>query len=130
MNNWKAVYVAILVVLVLALPLTSLAKRAAPLEVPTVTYKGVTYQVEHWGSANGTGQNGGYVEARDAGTNQKVWGLVVYTIEYRPELERDIQDVFITSLRVHEQRGVLLVENERDEAYEVDLVSLKVTKVM
>ena len=49
------------------------------------------------------------------------WEKEVYTVEYNPDLESDVQDVFITSLNIED--GKLVVVNEKGDVYKVDLSS-------
>ena len=102
------------------------AKRSAPAEVKPVVYQGIRYTAPHWVNANGQRIAGGYVEAFDVKTNKKRWRLRVYEIRYDPQLEKDVQDVFITSLAI--EKEMLVVVNQRGERYDVDLKSRKVTK--
>jgi len=102
------------------------AARFAPKEVPPVTYQGVKYCAPHWGFANKKKQNGGYVEARNPETDKLLWELRVYEIKYDPKLEGDVQDVFITSLKIVE--GNLEVRNEAGDKFIVDITKQKVIK--
>ena len=61
----------------------------------------------------------GYIEARDSKTNTMLWELLVYTVEYEPGRETDVQEVYITALRIVDDE--LEVINERGAAYRVDL---------
>ena len=98
------------------------AKRAAPKEVLPVEHAGVQYVVTHFGLFNGTGHNGGYIEARDKKSSKKLWGLQVYKTKYDKGLERDVQDVFISSITLNKDKTLLIVKNERGKVYHVDIV--------
>jgi hypothetical protein len=102
------------------------AKRAAPKEVAPVVYEGIRYSAPHWVRANGKRIAGGYIEAFNAKTNKKLWRIKVYEIRNSPELEKDVQNVFITSMVI--EKNQLVVVNERDERYEIDLKTRKVSK--
>ena len=107
------------------------AKRPAPSEVKPIIHEGIKYVVIHFsGLVPEVKQNGGYIEARDAKTDKKLWGLMVYKIEYNLKLESDVQDVFITSLRVDKKANRLIIENELDYTYHVDLKTKKVLHVI
>jgi hypothetical protein len=95
------------------------AKRPPPVAVAPVVYLGVTYEAPPWGIDVGIPQNGGIVEARDARTNALLWRKVVYQIHFDPKMEGDVQDVFVTSLRI--QGHDLIVANERGREFAVDL---------
>jgi len=96
-------------------------KRLAPKKVPPVTHRGIRYEVPPFGMSGDRGQNGGYVQARTADDNRLLWERLVYRIQYDPALERDVQDVFITSISVSEDGHRLLVENDKRERFEMDL---------
>jgi hypothetical protein len=102
------------------------AKRTAPKEVAPVVYDGIRYSAPHWVMANGKRIAGGYIEAFNAKTNKKLWRIKVYEIRNSPELEKDVQNVFITSMVI--EKNQLVVVNERDERYEIDLKTRKVRK--
>ncbi len=102
------------------------ADRAAPKEVEPVIYDGIKYIAPHWGVFEGKEQNGGYIEAYDIKTGKKLWELKVYEIKYESFLEPDVQDVFITSLKIED--GKLIVVNEKGDEYEVDLEKKRVEK--
>ena len=101
------------------------AKRAAPKEVTSVTHAGIQYQVVHSKWKNGQ-QNGGYLQAIDTKDGKKVWGILVYVVEYDPELESDVQDCFINSMRLSKEKNKLIVTNEVDDHYYVDLKTQRV----
>jgi hypothetical protein len=94
-------------------------KRGGPAEVAPVTIDNVTYSVIHFGRAEGLDQNGGYLLAKDKKTGEKLWTLKVYNTKVNPELERDVQDVFITELKKHGQD--LDVSDEKGNRYRVDV---------
>jgi hypothetical protein len=102
------------------------AKRSAPKDVPPVVFEGVRYEAAHWVVVKRKRIAGGYVEAFDVKTNKKLWSVKVYSTEYASGLERDVQEVFITSMAI--ENGKLVVVNERDETYDVDLKTHRVTK--
>ena len=97
------------------------AKRAAPKPVTPVAHKGVQYVAPN---ANGLE---GIIEARNEETGKKLWDVVIYTVKIDPSLEQDVQWVFITGLVV--QDNTLLVTNEKNEQYILDLKTRKVENV-
>jgi hypothetical protein len=106
------------VVAALLVSSAALAKRVAPKDVAPVTAKGVVYKVPHFGAFHDKNQNGGFVQAWDAKTKKLLWDRMVYRTIY-DRGETDVQDVFITKIRVI--RDKLLVTNEADERFEMDL---------
>ncbi len=101
-------------------------KRVGPPEVEPVTIGNVRYEVVHWGRERGLGQNGGYLEAFDAASGASLWLLQVYVIDYDPDLEEDVQDVFIESLKTG-PRGTLKIFDERGRRFVVDPATRTVT---
>lgn len=102
----------------------TLAKRSAPKEVAPVVANGVRYQVLHFGALHGKGQNGGYVQAWDVKTGKLLWDRMVYRVRYDANLEKDVQDDFISRIAV--KYGHLKVTTERSEEFDVDLKSGKI----
>ncbi len=66
------------------------------------------------------------VEARNKKTGKLLWQVEVYPIEIDPNVELDVQYVYITSLKI--ERGQLIVKNESGQVYVVDLKTHKVAK--
>lgn len=93
---------------------------------PPVARAGVRYQAVPWGKARGLDQNGGYVAAIDEKTGTEKWLLKVYHVSYDRDMEGDKLDVFITKLMLDSDENSLRVENERGEAYSVDLETRRV----
>jgi hypothetical protein len=100
------------------------AKRQAPKDVPPITFQGVKYSAPHWGLTKGKEQNGGYIEAVSFDTGKLLWDLRVYEVKYDSGLERDIQDVFITSLKLVD--GNLEVLSEAGDKFVVDVAQRRV----
>ena len=98
---------------------TAEAKRKAPKPVQPVIHNGVRYVAVHWGGRVGKRQNGGHVQAWDVKTNTCLWTRQAYTTRYRRGLESDVQDVFITSMKVVGDK--LAVTNERGKTFKLDL---------
>ncbi len=110
------------VILLLTLLLTQLAsaKRIAPVKVDPVIYEGIRYV-----APNDDGRRG-YIEAWNVGTNKKLWELTIFTNGIDPNLEEDIQWVFIKALNI--QDGRLMATSERGTTYQVDLNTKAITQ--
>ena len=117
--------ISILAILSLGVGL-AYAKRAVPKEVTPVIFEGVKYTAPPWGSARKRKQNGGYIEATNVETDKLLWELRIYEVKYDPKLEGDVQDVFITSLKI--VGGNLEIGNEAGDKFFVDLSKHKVIK--
>ncbi len=95
------------------------AKRRAPAEIPPLIHDDLIYTAPHWGSKTGRCQNGGYIEVRGAKSGALLWELKIYTVQYTPALERDVQDIFITKMEF--QNHSLVIWNERNDKFTVGI---------
>ena len=96
------------------------AKRGAPAEVLPVTVGNIEYSAPH---RNGTHRKMGLLEARDLKSGKLIWSRQIYAVKYDPDLEGDVQDVFIKSITV--ERNSLIITNQRNSKYQLDLNSLE-----
>jgi len=92
------------------------AKRGAPEKVPPVRSGTTEFRAPH-------GQMG-CIEAWDAQREELLWRRQIYVVKYTAGLERDVQDVFIRSIKQVGQ--TLLMTNERESEYQLDLATLEV----
>ncbi|MBW2701701.1 MAG: hypothetical protein JRF33_12865 [Deltaproteobacteria bacterium] len=107
--------------IIVALSFTSTmawSKRTAPVPVNLV-HEGVKYLALHFGDDNRK-----TIEARDAKSGKLLWNLAIYELQIDPDIERDKQEVFISSMKV--QGGILLITNESKDHFKVDLKLKKV----
>ena len=101
----RRVFLAVWLTIGLMLP--SIAKRSAPLEVKEITIGAVVYSAPHHAM--------GFVVATNGETKKELWRVRIYEVKKDPELEGDVQDVFITSL-VKDGES-LLVTNEQGKKF-------------
>src|SRR5262249_53137616 len=101
-------------------PQLAFAKRMPPVKVDPVVYEGVRYV-----APNDDGRRG-YIEAWNVGTNKKAWELTLFTNRIDPNLEEDVQWVFIKALSI--QDGRLIVTSERGKTYQVDVNTKEITQ--
>jgi len=111
---------AITLSLTLILPQLASAKRIEPMKVDPVIYEGIRYV-----APNDDGRRG-YIEAWNVGTNKKLWELTIFTNRIDPNLEEDVQWVFIKALNI--QDGRLIATTERGKTYQVDVNTKAVTQ--
>ena len=97
----------------------SYAKRSAPKEIEPVIYNNIKYTAPL--------THDYIVEAWDIKTNKKLWEKKIYDIKYDLSLEEDVQWVFIKSLSI--ENGNLLITNEKNDIYELDLKDKSVRKI-
>jgi hypothetical protein len=103
------------------LPGVAHAKRARAAKVEPVIYDGVRYV-----APNDNGRRG-YIQAWDTKTNKLLWELTIYRNFINPFLEEDVQWVFIKKLSLAD--GKLIVVDERQRAYSIDLKTRAVKKL-
>ena len=111
---------AVILLLTLLLPQLASAKRIAPVKVDPVIYEGIRYV-----APNDDGRRG-YIEAWNVGTNEKLWELTIFTNGIDPNLEKDVQWVFIKALNIHD--GRLMVTSESGRTYQVDVSTKAITQ--
>ena len=99
------------------------AKRAPPAEAAPVRHGDVEFRVRHH---TGGGYLPGFVEAWDTSKNQQIWLRQIYVIRRNPDLEQDVQDVFVTGLKLIADRNALEISNERGGLFELNLETLEV----
>lgn len=109
----------LLLILVL-LPVASLAKRSVPKPVAPVTQNGVLY------SAPNDDVRRPYVLASDARTGKELWRLAIFETKIEPYLEEDVQWVFIT--RLWFKKNDLIVRDEKSRCYRVNVATKVVEK--
>ena len=105
--------IAILSLTLLLAPSLAHAKRGPPPKIEPVVYGGVRYVVP-----NDNGRQA-YIQAWDKSTNHMLWSATVFRNAINPLLEEDVQWVFVKTLKL--EHGNLIVVDERDRAYSVDL---------
>ena len=134
-----------------------MAKRVAPKEVPPIVTEKAIFSVPHFAKIDNvenrkliealknrerelleglkndeplkTPQNGGVVEARDPKTKKLLWQVQVYKTEYDEGLEKDVQDVFITSLTLDKVHNLLIMSDEKSRVFVLNLSTKKVTQI-
>lgn len=103
------------------------AKRSVPERVEPVILEGVRYIAPCDYKIVGNEAQQYYVEAWDIKSNQKLWEVSVYTIANNPQMEADVQDVFINSLVI--EGDALIVTSEQGKKYQVDLKTKMVKRI-
>ena len=101
-----------------------LGKRLAPKVIEPVIYNNAEYSVPHFVAlTEGMKHNGGYVEAKDIKTGKRLWLKEVYSPNYKPNLEKDVQDVLIISMKLVQTKdqNKLVIINEANKTYEIKI---------
>src|SRR5213595_1804814 len=102
---------AVINLLTLLLPQLASAKLLPSVKVDPVLYEGIRYV-----APNDDGRRG-YIEAWNIETNKKLWELTIFINDIDPNLEEDVQWVFIKALNI--QDGRLMLTSERGKTYQV-----------
>src|SRR6476660_7646023 len=110
----------VILLLTLLLPQVTSAKRLPPAKVDPVIYEGIRYI-----APNDDGRRG-YIEAWDVRSNKKLWELTIFSNGIDPNLEEDVQWVFIKTIII--QDGGLMVTSERGKTYQVDVNTKAITQ--
>jgi len=104
------------------------AKRGEPKAVQPITFEGIKYSAPQGRGLTerppGQQDGPGYIQANDLKTGKLLWQLRVYEIKLNEEIESDVQDIFITSLKIVD--GQLHVWNEKKDHFVLDLAQRKV----
>jgi hypothetical protein len=111
-SHFRIAFISILF-LALFLPGSIFAKRSAPATVEPLIHEGIRYI-----APNDNGRRA-YIEAWDVRVNKKLWDLTVFTNRIDPNLEEDVQWIFINTLSI--RYHTLIVTSERGVTYHVDL---------
>jgi len=104
-------------------PLPSVsAKRGNVPKVPAVRVGDVRYEQARLSRKEaGDGQRLGYLAAYRGDTDELLWRVRVYAIQYVPHLEGDVQDVFFTAMRLSPDGRQILIDNELGKHFAVDI---------
>ncbi|MBI1374891.1 MAG: hypothetical protein GC159_19405 [Phycisphaera sp.] len=104
------------------------AKRVAPPEVKPVEMDGVIYSAHH-----GRGDDGkafvASIEGKPKDGKAQAWRKEIYRIVYNQNLEKDVQEKFITKLTASPNDGKLLIDAERGRQFTLDVKTLEVVEV-
>lgn len=114
--------------LILLLASGAMAKRTAPAQVPAITTDKAVFSVPHTPMGE-PAQSGGFVEAHDPKTKKLLWRIQIYKTVYDQGLELDVQDVFITTLSFDKSHNLLIMSDEKERVFVLNLATRKVTEI-
>lgn len=101
--------------------------RIGPPDVEPVEFEGRRYEQINNGEDLKLDQRTGYLAVIDLASNKPVATIKVYPVPFDPDLEADVQDVFMVRLELQSAQRRLLVENEHGKRYFVALDGYAVT---
>ena len=113
---------------VFLLATSAMAKRNPPEKVSAIQTSEAVFSVPHFTKGDRP-QNGGFIEAHHPKTKKLLWRILVYKTHYNPALERDVQDVFITSLSFDKVHNLLIMADENSRVFVLNLTTKKVTQI-
>jgi hypothetical protein len=96
------------------------AKRRAPTAKPVV-HQGVRYEQLRRPDEHGFKQGGGVIGAVDVATGKLLWAVQLYETPFDPKEERDVQEVYVSQLKLDAKTGVLLAIDERKRQWRLRL---------
>lgn len=94
--------------------------RAAPQKIPPISHNGIRYAVRRFEEGR-FGQSGGVVQALNESTGTELWIVKVYSIIFDPDMEKDVQEIYIRSIQLSPEQDALLVIDERRRRYRITL---------
>ncbi|MCK9607147.1 MAG: hypothetical protein M0R33_11940 [Methylomonas sp.] len=103
-------------------------RRRLPPELEPITVDGVVYKELRQGNKLGFEQKSGFLIALDQKTGQMLWHVRAYPINYIEGKETDVQEVFFTRLELLPGNQEILIENELEKHYIVNLADHSVTE--
>lgn len=105
------------------------AKRRAPKPVKAVEINKVRYEIAGRLKTRAFGQDGGVITAVDMTTGAELWTIAVYKTVYDAKEERDVQEVYITSMVPSADQQSLIIENEAHKSYKLNLATQEVVEI-
>jgi hypothetical protein len=115
--------IIILSIIVLSCPITSFAKRVLVEYPDTISVEGVIYKPFY---SESFFFHNAYIVAYDCAANKMIWEKKIYSTFLNPLVEHDVQ--FIMIKKVQYENGILVIENEEDVKYFMNLETLDIKK--
>lgn len=98
-------------------------RRRLPPELDPIVVDGVVYKELRQGNKLGYEQKGGFLVATDKKTGNILWHVRVYEVHFDAAKESDVQEVFFTQMKLLPGGTEILVENELEKRFVVNLES-------
>ena len=96
-------------------------RRRLPPELDPIVVDGVVYKELRQGNKLGYEQKGGFLVATDKKTGEMLWHVRVYEIHIIATKETDVQEVFFTHMKLLPSGTEILVENELEKQFVINL---------
>lgn len=101
-------------------------RRRLPPELPPIVIGDVAYKELRQGNKLGYEQKGGFLVATDKKTGEILWHVRVYEVHIVTTKESDVQDVFFTQMKLLPGGTEVLIKNELEKKFVVNLESHKI----
>lgn len=100
---------------------TSSRRRRLPPELPAIVVGDVAYKELRQGNKLGYEQKGGFLVATDKKTGEMLWHVRVYAVQIVATKESDVQEVFFTQMKLLPGGAEILIANELEKKFIVNL---------
>lgn len=100
------------------------AKRKAP-KVASLTSMGIRYQ-QGIKIRQNSQQSGGWIDAIEVSSGRVLWSKLIYEEPIVATEERDVQEVFIVEIKMDKSLTLLLLLDERNRRWSLNLQDLTV----
>lgn len=97
--------------------------RIPPQLAKPIEHGGIIYKTEY-GHNHGHDQDGGLLLAVDKKDGKSLWSILAYIIDFDEEMEKDVQEEYISRITVSHDGCYLLLESEFKRHFKVDLATL------
>jgi len=114
----KSFIITIITIIPLCASLVVFAMRLPPKPVDKIVHEGIEYRAPH--------ELMGCIEAWHLKTGVRIWWKQIYAVRYNPKLETDVQDVYITNMKL--KGNNLIIKDESGRKYSLNLSSLEVKR--
>ena len=104
------------------------AKRRVPAVKPVV-HNGKRYEPLRRPREQGFKQDGGVIAAIDEASGAQLWAVQLYEIVFDANEERDVQEVYVNSLRIDSKNGRLIATDELKRRWQIKLTDGHVTQL-
>ena len=104
-----------------------MAGRSAPEEITPIIAFNKIFTVGYKISGSATQKRKAYVEASDLASGRTLWKAEIYTITYDAMLDSDVEDVYVSEMKL--EGKTLLIEDETGQRFALDLNTRKVRKL-
>ncbi len=101
--------------------------RIAPPKIPAVEFEGLRYSQIINAARDGLDQRTGYLAVTDIASGRRVANVKAYPVDFDPDEEADVQDVFFARLELDAAGRRLLVESEHRQRAAISIDGLLVT---